>query len=84
MQVVGLATGLTHGVPYPPFPYSPPPDPTPRPPEPLLPDPSLAQSQAVLGLATGSTPMTLYTELIRLHWEEGLSFANVVSFNLDE
>jgi len=40
--------------------------------------------QAVLGLATGSTPVRLYRELIRLHREEGLSFANVVTFNLDE
>jgi glucosamine-6-phosphate deaminase len=39
---------------------------------------------AVLGLATGSTPKSLYTELVRLHREEGLSFANVVTFNLDE
>ncbi len=39
---------------------------------------------AVLGLATGSTPIGAYRELIRLHREEGLSFANVVSFNLDE
>ncbi|MEM8523466.1 MAG: glucosamine-6-phosphate deaminase [Bacteroidota bacterium] len=38
----------------------------------------------ILGLATGSTPKTLYAELIRLHREEGLSFQNVVSFNLDE
>lgn len=38
----------------------------------------------VLGLATGSTPLNLYKELIRLHQEEGLSFANVVTFNLDE
>ncbi len=38
----------------------------------------------VLGLATGSTPITLYTELIRLHREEQLSFNNVVTFNLDE
>ncbi len=38
----------------------------------------------VLGLATGSTPKTLYAELIRLHREEGLSFKNVVAFNLDE
>lgn len=38
----------------------------------------------VLGLATGSTPKTLYAELVRLHREEGLSFANVISFNLDE
>ena len=40
--------------------------------------------QAVLGLATGATPVTVYTELIRLHQEEGLSFENVVVFNLDE
>jgi glucosamine-6-phosphate deaminase len=39
---------------------------------------------AVLGLATGSTPLSLYTELVRLHREEGLSFADVVTFNLDE
>ncbi|MEO1236494.1 MAG: glucosamine-6-phosphate deaminase [Planctomycetota bacterium] len=39
---------------------------------------------AVLGLATGSTPVSVYNELIRLHREEGLSFANVVTFNLDE
>lgn len=40
--------------------------------------------QCVLGLATGSTPKTVYAELIRMHEEEGLSFANVVTFNLDE
>jgi glucosamine-6-phosphate deaminase len=39
---------------------------------------------AVLGLATGSTPVRLYRELIRLHRDEGLSFRNVVTFNLDE
>lgn len=39
---------------------------------------------AVLGLATGSTPVPFYRELIRLHREEGLSFKNVVTFNLDE
>ena len=39
---------------------------------------------AVLGLATGSTPVRLYRELIRRHKEEGLSFANVITFNLDE
>ncbi len=38
----------------------------------------------VLGLATGSTPVRLYRELIRMHREEGLSFANVTTFNLDE
>ena len=39
---------------------------------------------AVLGLATGSTPVGVYRELIRLHREEGLDFSNVVTFNLDE
>lgn len=38
----------------------------------------------VLGLATGSTPKRLYAELVRMHKEEGLSFKNVISFNLDE
>ena len=38
----------------------------------------------VLGLATGSTPVGVYRELIRLHREDGLSFARVVTFNLDE
>lgn len=40
--------------------------------------------KCVLGLATGSTPKTLYAELIRLYKEEGVSFKNVVVFNLDE
>lgn len=40
--------------------------------------------RCVLGLATGSTPVGVYAELVRLHREEGLSFANVESFNLDE
>src|SRR3954470_23781770 len=38
----------------------------------------------VLGLATGSTPIGVYRELIRMHRDEGLSFADVVTFNLDE
>ena len=38
----------------------------------------------VLGLATGSSPIKVYEELVRLHQEEGLSFKNVVTFNLDE
>ncbi|MBO2010770.1 glucosamine-6-phosphate deaminase [Hymenobacter negativus] len=38
----------------------------------------------VLGLATGSSPTRVYEELVRLHREDGLSFQNVVSFNLDE
>ena len=44
-----------------------------------------AQNQpCILGLSTGSSPKGLYTELVRLHKEEGLSFKNVISFNLDE
>ncbi|WP_163407278.1 glucosamine-6-phosphate deaminase [Flavobacterium ajazii] len=44
-----------------------------------------AQNQlCILGLATGSSPKSLYAELVRLHKEERLSFKNVVSFNLDE
>ena len=39
---------------------------------------------AILGLATGSTPTRVYTELVRMHNEEGLSFKNVITFNLDE
>jgi glucosamine-6-phosphate deaminase len=41
-------------------------------------------SRAVLGLATGSTPIGIYRELIRLHREEGVDFSDVVTFNLDE
>jgi glucosamine-6-phosphate deaminase len=43
-----------------------------------------AGGRAVLGLATGSTPISVYRELIRLHREEGLDFSDVVTFNLDE
>lgn len=39
---------------------------------------------AVLGLVAGSSPVNVYTELVRMHRQEGLSFANVVTFNLDE
>lgn len=38
----------------------------------------------VLGLATGSSPIKVYEELVRMHKEEGLSFKNVITFNLDE
>lgn len=38
----------------------------------------------VLGLATGSSPIKVYEELVRMHKEEGLSFSNVTTFNLDE
>jgi len=40
--------------------------------------------QIVLGLATGSSPIQVYNELVRMHREEDLSFQNVVTFNLDE
>ncbi|MFC5285109.1 glucosamine-6-phosphate deaminase [Pedobacter alpinus] len=43
-----------------------------------------AGEKAILGLATGATPVGVYAELIRMHKEEGLSFSNVVTFNLDE
>jgi glucosamine-6-phosphate deaminase len=38
----------------------------------------------VLGLATGSTPIGVYGELVRMHREDGLSFRQVITFNLDE
>ncbi len=41
-------------------------------------------SFAVLGLATGATPVGVYAELVRMHKEEKLSFQNVITFNLDE
>lgn len=40
--------------------------------------------KCILGLATGSSPIKLYQELVRMHQQEGLSFKNVISFNLDE
>jgi glucosamine-6-phosphate deaminase len=43
-----------------------------------------AGKRPVLGLATGSTPIGVYRELIRMHRDEGLSFADVLTFNLDE
>jgi glucosamine-6-phosphate deaminase len=39
---------------------------------------------AVLGLATGSTPLPMYRELVRMHREQGLDFSRVTTFNLDE
>jgi len=44
----------------------------------------LSDKVCVLGLATGSSPIRVYEELVRMHEEEGLSFKNVVTFNLDE
>ena len=43
-----------------------------------------AKAKCVLGLATGSSPIKVYEELVRMHKEENLSFANVITFNLDE
>lgn len=40
--------------------------------------------KSILGLATGSTPVGMYKELIRKHKEDGLDFSEVISFNLDE
>jgi len=40
--------------------------------------------KAILGLATGATPLYIYQELVRMHTDEGLSFENVITFNLDE
>jgi glucosamine-6-phosphate deaminase len=43
-----------------------------------------SKPRAVLGLATGSTPLGTYKELTRMHKEDGLDFGQVVTFNLDE
>ena len=43
-----------------------------------------SSEKCVLGLATGVSPIKLYQELVRMHREEGVSFRNVVTFNLDE
>ena len=50
----------------------------------LIRDKQRENKKCVLGLATGSSPIKVYEELIRLHNEEGLSFENVITFNLDE
>jgi glucosamine-6-phosphate deaminase len=50
----------------------------------LIRDKQALGQQTVLGLATGVTPVGVYAELIRLHKEEGLSFRDVITFNLDE
>ena len=50
----------------------------------IIKDKNAKGEKAVLGLATGATPIKVYKELVRLHKEEGLSFQNVVTFNLDE
>jgi glucosamine-6-phosphate deaminase len=44
----------------------------------------LRKPSSVLGLATGSTPIGMYQELVRRHTEKGLDFSKVITFNLDE
>ncbi|NCI46402.1 glucosamine-6-phosphate deaminase [Sediminibacterium soli] len=50
----------------------------------LIREKQAAGEKCVLGMATGGTPILLYEELVRMHKEEGLSFRNVITFNLDE
>ncbi len=50
----------------------------------LIRDKASMGEMVVLGMATGSTPIKMYAELVRMHKEEGLSFKNVITFNLDE
>ena len=50
----------------------------------LIREKTAKNENCVLGMATGSTPIHLYAELVRMHREEGLSFKNVTTFNLDE
>ncbi len=50
----------------------------------LIKEKQAKQNYCVLGLATGSSPIKVYEELVRLHKEDNLSFANVIVFNLDE
>ena len=50
----------------------------------LIREKNKASQRTVLGLATGSTPIGVYRELVRMYNEEGLDFSRVVTFNLDE
>ena len=50
----------------------------------LLASQIIKKKNSVLGLATGSTPVGMYKELVRRHREEGLDFSEVITFNLDE
>lgn len=50
----------------------------------LIRDKAAAGQPCILGLATGSTPVGVYNELVRLHQQDHLSFKNVITFNLDE
>lgn len=50
----------------------------------LIKEKEAAGKKCVIGLATGSSPKTLYAQLVKMHQEEGLSFKNVITFNLDQ
>ena len=50
----------------------------------LIREKEAAGKKCIIGLATGSSPKTLYAELVRMHKNEGLSFKNVITFNLDQ
>jgi glucosamine-6-phosphate deaminase len=50
----------------------------------LIKEKEAKNEKCVIGLSTGSSPKTLYAELVRMHKQEGLSFKNVVTFNLDQ
>jgi glucosamine-6-phosphate deaminase len=50
----------------------------------LIREKEAAGKKCVIGLATGSSPKTLYAHLVKMHKEEGLSFKNVITFNLDQ
>ncbi len=50
----------------------------------LIKEKQASRLPCVLGLATGSSPLSVYKQLIKLHQEDGLSFKNVITFNLDE
>ena len=50
----------------------------------LITERAAAGEMCVLGLVTGSSPTGIYEELVRRHREDGLSFKNVITFNLDE
>ena len=50
----------------------------------LIQEKEVAGQKCVIGLATGSTPKSLYAELVKMHQEDGLSFKNVITFNLDQ
>ena len=50
----------------------------------LIQEKAAKKATCILGLATGSSPIKVYEELVRMHKEDGLSFKNVTTFNLDE